>query len=131
MRNNTLALVREWHRAFGVPDWSKPIIPDAERCDLRMELLNEELQELQDAVATKDIVEILDALCDLQYVLDGTFLEFGMGDIKMNAFNEVHRSNMSKLGDNGLPVKRADGKVLKGPNYSEPKLKIIIEQAGG
>jgi predicted HAD superfamily Cof-like phosphohydrolase len=88
--------------------------------ELRLQLLQEELNELQDAIESGDTVAALDALSDLQYVLDGAFLSLGFS--KHPAFEEVHRSNMSKLDDAGLPIRRADGKILKGPNYSPPDL---------
>lgn len=123
----TITQVGEFHRAFNVPVKFSPELPDSERQELRIKLLYEELQELQDAMATGDLTGVLDALCDLQYVLDGTFLEFGMGHIKTLAFYEVHRSNMSKLGNDGKPILRDDKKVLKGPNFSGPDLKQFIE----
>ncbi len=89
---------------------------------MRISILEEEVQELREAVAAGDLVEVLDALCDIQYVLDGTFLEFGMHGVKTEAVAEVHASNMSKLGADGRPVLREDGKVLKGPNFRPPDL---------
>ncbi len=75
-----------------------------------------------------DIVETLDALIDLQYVLDGAFLSFGLHDVKEIAFAEVHRSNMSKLGEDGKPIRReSDGKVMKGPNYFVPDMSQFIK----
>ncbi|WP_253913349.1 nucleoside triphosphate pyrophosphohydrolase family protein [Pseudoruegeria sp. HB172150] len=118
---DTLSTVREWHEAFGVPVASRPSIPE-DRADMRISILEEEVQELREAVAAGDLVEVLDALCDIQYVLDGTFLEFGMHGVKTEAVAEVHASNMSKLGADGRPVLREDGKVLKGPNFRPPDL---------
>ena len=92
----TLTSVAEFHKTFKHPILEKPTIPDEKRCQLRVSLIAEELKELEEAIADKDIVEIADALCDIQYVLSGAVLEFGLGQ-KFNAlFDEVQRSNMSK-----------------------------------
>jgi len=89
--------------------------------------LAEELDELKEALAAGDMVETLDALIDLQYVLDGAFLSFGLHGVKTAAFNEVHRSNMSKLGEDGKPIRReGDGKVMKGPNYFKPDMAQFV-----
>ena len=88
--------VAEFHRTFKAPILKDPEIPSPERCELRVSLLQEELNELKTAIADKDLVEIADALCDLQYVLSGAILEFGLGDKFAELFNEVQRSNMSK-----------------------------------
>ena len=119
---DTINQVKEFHKLYEVPIRDTPGMPSMQRALLRVKLLNEELEELADAIATHDVVEILDALTDLQYILDGSYLEFGMQDLKQKAFDEVHKSNLSKLGDDGKPVKREDGKVIKGPNYRPPNL---------
>lgn len=93
---NALSQVAEFHSTFKHPIVANPALPSKERCALRVELLAEELKELQEAIDDKDIVEIADALCDLQYVLAGAVLEFGLGDKFKALFDEVHRSNMSK-----------------------------------
>jgi predicted HAD superfamily Cof-like phosphohydrolase len=121
-----LCLVHEFHRAFGLPVLAVPDISNLGRAQLRLELLQEELDELQDAIRANDKVEVLDALIDLQYVLDGTFHEFGMAHLKEAGLNEVHDSNMSKLDENGQPIYRDDGKVLKGPNFKEPNLRRLL-----
>ncbi len=118
---DTLALVREWHEVFGVPVEPAPVLPET-RVQMRLAILEEEVRELRAAAEAGDLVEALDALCDIQYVLDGTFLEFGLHPVKAAAFAEVHASNMSKLGADGRPVLRADGKVLKGPGFRRPDL---------
>lgn len=93
---DSLNAVADFHRTFHAPILDTPQIPSEARCGLRVALLAEELDELREAIAEKDIIAVADALCDLQYVLSGAVLEFGMGD-KFNAlFNEVQRSNMSK-----------------------------------
>jgi predicted HAD superfamily Cof-like phosphohydrolase len=125
MSMRTLKLVDEFHKALGVPSPSKPEI-DCKRAQLRINLLQEELDELQDGVDDGNLVAVLDALTDLQYVLDGAFLAFGLADVKSKAFDEVHRSNMSKMGPDGRPIIRDDGKILKGPFYSPPSLKQFI-----
>src|SRR5262245_35447747 len=92
----SLDLVAEFHTTFKHPILKEPGIPSEDRCKLRVALLAEELKELEVAILEKDIVEVADALCDLQYVLSGAILEFGLGD-KFNAlFQEVQRSNISK-----------------------------------
>ena len=97
MKNpKALTCVAEFHKTFDHPIEEKPIIPSSARCELRLSLLAEELKELEQAIKDEDIVEVADALCDLQYVLAGAVLEFGLGE-KFNAlFEEVQRSNMSK-----------------------------------
>ena len=93
---DALNQVAEFHRTFRHPIEPQPIIPDERRCRLRVALLAEELRELQQAIDDQDIVEIADALCDLQYVLSGAVLEFGLGPKFRALFDEVQRSNMSK-----------------------------------
>lgn len=92
----TLTAVAEFHKTFKHPILPNPTIPDEKRCKLRVSLIAEELKELEEAIAAKDLVEIADALCDIQYVLSGAVLEFGMGEKFNDLFNEVQRSNMSK-----------------------------------
>src|SRR3954469_14734936 len=92
----SLDLVAEFHKTFKHPIQPNPVIPGEDRCKLRVALIAEELKELEVAILEKDIVEVADALCDIQYVLSGAILEFGLGE-KFNAlFAEVQRSNMSK-----------------------------------
>lgn len=92
---NALNQVAEFHKTFKHPIQDTPVIPK-DRSALRVALLAEELKELQEAIADNNIVEVADALCDLQYVLAGAVLEFGLGDRFKTLFDEVHRSNMSK-----------------------------------
>lgn len=94
---DSLNQVAEFHRTFKHPIEPRPLLPAPERCKLRVSLLAEELRELEEAIADNDIVEIADALCDLQYVLSGAVLEFGLGDKFRRLFDEVQRSNMSKV----------------------------------
>jgi predicted HAD superfamily Cof-like phosphohydrolase len=128
MKRTTLDQVKEFHEAYGLPVLDAPAIDHAQTIKLRINLLQEELDELKAALEQGDIVETLDALTDLQYVLDGAYLSFGLHTVKTAAFDEVHRSNMSKLGADGKPIRRPeDGKVMKGPNYSPPDLKAVYE----
>lgn len=154
MKNlDSLNQVAEFHRTFDAPILESPQIPSKERCELRISLLQEELNELSEAIKNNSIVEIADALCDLQYVLSGAVLEFGLGEKFNKLFDEVQRSNMSKACDthkealatlsaykkkdgtegwykniNGKYVvyRSSDNKVLKSINYSPANLKDII-----
>ena len=116
-----------WHfmHSFGQETLSKPTLPNDELAHLRMDLIQEEVAELAQALIQKDIVEIADALTDILYVTYGAGHAFG---IPLNeCFEEVHRSNMSKLGIDGKPIYRQDGKVLKGRGYTPPQLARIIQ----
>lgn len=125
MRQKTnFDLVEDFMKAFGQEVKSDPDFPNDETVSLRIELIAEELNELFDACEQKDIVEVADALTDILYVTYGAGHAFGI-DLD-ECFREVQRSNMSKLGEDGKPIYRDDGKVLKGPNYSEPDLKKFL-----
>jgi len=102
----------------------KPTFPDDRIQKLRLDLIEEELDELQYGIDNKDLVEIADALTDLLYVVYGAGHSFGI-DLD-ECFHEVHRSNMSKLGPDFKPIKREDGKVLKPDTYSPPNLKAVL-----
>ena len=117
--------VEEFHRTYGVPVRStdNPSII-SERAGLRHSLIAEEFNEFEDALHDNDIVEVADALADLIYVIYGTALEFGIPLDEVLA--EVHRSNMSKLGSDGKPIYREDGKVIKGPNYFQPDIRGVL-----
>jgi len=119
--------VNDFHRAFKIPVESSPNIPAKDRCALRFNLLEEELREFKEAYENNDLTEVADALVDLQYILLGSVLEFGLQEKFVELFDEVQRSNMSKLDINGNPIYREDGKVLKSKNYSPPNLKPILE----
>ena len=110
--------------AFGQRVEVEPTWPDFDTRELRLELIAEELDELSDAVADRNMVDIADALTDLLYVIYGAGHTFGI-DLD-ECFQEVHRSNMSKLGPDGRPIKREDGKILKGPKYFHPDLEGIL-----
>lgn len=147
--------VSEFHKTFNLPILDEPIIPDAKRCELRLSLIEEELQELRDAIASDDLVEVADAFCDIQYVLSGAILEFGLGNKFDSLFSEVQRSNMSKacksmeeaeatqakykteqgvdsyvkqVGDDFLVYRQSDSKVLKSINYSPADIKGKLEE---
>jgi predicted HAD superfamily Cof-like phosphohydrolase len=90
---------------------------------LRFSLMSEENEEYLEAANNDDIIEVADALGDMLYILCGTIIEHGMQDIIEEVFDEIQRSNMSKLGKDGEPIYRDDGKVLKGPNYFKPNFK--------
>lgn len=127
---STLEQVCEFHETYGLPVEDAPNISDEKTNLLRINLLAEELDELKEALAAGDKVETLDALIDLQYVLDGAFLSLGFHDVKDAAFAEVHASNMSKLGEDGKPIRReSDGKVMKGPNYFKPDMAKFVKPA--
>jgi predicted HAD superfamily Cof-like phosphohydrolase len=117
-------MVREFMNAFGQEVKTDPELPSKKVQTLRVKLIAEELQELRDALKGKDIVEIADALTDILYVTYGAGLAFGIDLDK--CFAEVQRSNMTKLGEDGKPIYREDGKIKKGPNYESPNLKKVL-----
>ena len=90
---------------------------------LRFSLMSEENEEYLEAANNDDIIEVADALGDMLYILCGTIIEHGMQNIIEDVFDEIQRSNMSKLGEDGEPIYRDDGKVLKGPHYFKPNFK--------
>ena len=94
--------------------------------ELRFNLMKEENEEYLEAVENNDIVEIADALGDMLYILCGTILEHGLQHKIEEVFDEIQRSNMSKLGQDGKPIYREDGKVMKGPNYFKPNFSTIL-----
>ena len=99
-----------------------------ERNRLRFNLMKEENEEYFEAAQNNDLVEVADALGDMLYILCGTIIEHGMQDKIEEVFNEIQRSNMSKLGADGKPIYREDGKVLKGPDYFKPNIRAILER---
>jgi predicted HAD superfamily Cof-like phosphohydrolase len=146
--------VADFHRLFNMPILDTPQIPDEKRCELRVALLQEELDEFRTAILEKDLTEVADALADLQYVLSGAILEFGLGEIFADIFAEVQRSNMSKAcesmeeaeqtldyyrrerntegeikpsGDQFLVYRKNDQKVLKSVNYSPANIDRIVQ----
>lgn len=124
---NKIKAVEEFHKAFGAPIATSPTLISTGRDVLRWELMREELQEYSDAINNYDIVEVGDALGDMLYILCGTILEHGMQHKIDEVFNEIHRSNMSKLGEDGKPIYREDGKILKGPGYFKPNIAKVLD----
>lgn len=112
----TLKQVQEFHEVFV----TKQGLSEQTIKACRPTLLQEELDELNEAIAKNDEGAILDALTDLQYVLDGTYIAFGLDSLKDDYFAEVHHKNMAKLGPDGKPIIRADGKILKPPGWTPP-----------
>jgi len=117
--------VESFMKTFGQTVRDKPFMPDLRTQKLRYELIEEELEELRMAMATCDIVDVADALTDLLYVVYGAGHAYGL-DLDI-CFNHIHDSNMSKLGPEGKPIYREDGKVLKGPGYWEPRLTEVVD----
>lgn len=124
-----LKAVQLFHESFGLGVKQEPIA-DLGRAKnaLRFNLMDEENKEYLEAASSNDLVEVADALGDMLYILCGTILEHGMQYKIEEVFNEIQRSNMSKLGADGKPIYREDGKVLKGPNYFKPNIKEVLEQ---
>lgn len=121
--------VEEFHTAFELGMNHKPVANITERRNtLRFELMKEENEEYLEAAQNNDLIEVADALGDMLYILCGTIIEHGMQDVIEDVFDEIQRSNMSKLGANGAPIYRADGKVLKGPNYFKPNFEHILKK---
>jgi predicted HAD superfamily Cof-like phosphohydrolase len=123
-----LAAVKEFHSAFNIGYSKTPNANfDDTKKQLRYNLMKEENEEYLEAVQNNDLIEIADALGDMLYILCGTIIEHGLQDKIEAVFDEIQRSNMSKLGENGQPIYREDGKVLKGPNYFKPNFSKILE----
>lgn len=156
--SRTVDMVETFHRAFGLQVAEEPRVPSrgpeelaavrdvsramaeldeellalAERHDsrllLRLHLCQEELSELAEAMADEDIIECLDALCDMRVVADGTTLELGLQEVFDDGMDEVQSSNMSKLGEDGRPVLGPSGRLMKGPRYFRPDLRAVLER---
>lgn len=121
--------VQEFHKAFGLGIKDKPTANlDMKKNLLRYGLMREENEEYLEAANNNDLVEVADALGDMLYILCGTIIEHGMQHKIEAVFNEIQRSNMSKLGADGKPIYREDGKVLKGPNYFKPDIVKMLEE---
>ena len=117
--------VKIFMKTFGQMVKTKPQFPDKNTIQLRYDLIEEELNELKVAMETKNLKEIADALTDILYVTYGAGYAYGVDLDK--CFKEVQRANMSKLDKNGKPIYNDKGKIMKGPNYSEPNLKQFVE----
>ena len=121
--------VELFHNSFGLGVSDQPIANlGVEKNRLRFNLMDEENKEYIEAAENDDLVEVADALGDMLYILCGTILEHGMQHKIEEVFNEIQKSNMSKLGADGKPIYREDGKVLKGPNYFKPNIESILEK---
>ena len=125
MDGTNFELVEDFMEAMGQDVNAVPTWPEEDIQRLRLDLIEEELDELHYAIDNKDMVEIADALGDLLYVVYGAGHAFGI-DLD-ECFKEIHASNMSKLGPDGKPIKREDGKVLKPDTFFPPDLKKILE----
>ncbi len=124
-----IAAVAEFHHAFGLGVKEIPKAdPGEHKNKLRFNLMEEENKEYFDAAQRNDVVEVADALGDMLYILCGTILEHGMQYKIEEVFDEIQRSNMSKLGGDGKPIYRHDGKVLKGPSYFKPDIRAILDR---
>jgi predicted HAD superfamily Cof-like phosphohydrolase len=123
-----LNAVAEFHNAFGLGVATSPKADLGEqKNNLRFNLMKEENEEYLEAVQNNDLVEIADALGDMLYILCGTILEHGLQHKIESVFDEIQRSNMSKLGADGKPIYREDGKVMKGPNYFKPNFEELLK----
>ena len=117
--------VKKFMKTFGQKIITKPQFPDEKTMKLRFDLIQEELNELKEAMETKNLQEIADALTDILYVTYGAGYAYGINLDK--CFKEVQRANMSKLGNDGKPIYNENGKVMKGPGYTKPNLKQFVE----
>ena len=123
-----LSSVQLFHESFGLGVSEEPKADlGAQITLLRFNLMKEENEEYLEAVQNGDLVEIADALGDMLYILCGTILEHGLQHKIEAVFDEIQRSNMSKLGEDGKPIYREDGKVMKGPNYFKPNFSAILK----
>jgi len=124
---NKIKAVQEFHEAFGLGVEQRPVANlSVQKLKLRFDLMDEENKEYLEAAENDDLIEVADALGDMLYILCGTILEHGMQHKIEEVFNEIQRSNMSKLGADGKPIYREDGKVMKGPNYFKPNIESIL-----
>ena len=119
--------IKEFREAFGLPINEKPTLLESKDMRLHMSLVREELEETIEAYAQKDLTEVFDGIVDMMYVLGGLAVHMGLPIEE--GWREVHASNCSKLDENGEPVYREDGKVLKGENYFPPRLDVLLEMA--
>lgn len=117
--------VWEWHDAFNCPNLESPAFPSEDRIELRKSLITEEFHEVIEAIDEMDLGHAAKELGDLLWVVYGTGCEFGL-DLD-TVMEEIFRSNMSKLGEDGKPLFREDGKVLKGPNYTEANIEKVLD----
>src|SRR5690554_207159 len=124
-----IAAVTEFHEAFGLGIKNTPTANlGLQKNLLRYKLMREENEEYLEAANNNDLVEVADALGDMLYILCGTIIEHGLQEKIEEVFEEIQRSNMSKLGADGKPIYRDDGKVLKGPDYFKPDIASILKK---
>ena len=123
-----IGAVETFHDSFGIENhYELKSDLTAKEVQLRFDLMKEENEEYLEAVQNNDLIEIADALGDMLYILCGTILEHGLQHKIEEVFDEIQRSNMSKLGEDGNPIYREDGKVMKGPNYFKPSFENILK----
>lgn len=120
-----IVMMKQFHKLFGHPTSADEGFTE-ENVELRIKLMSEELYELSDELRIGITPNLLKEGADLLYVLLGTFVSLGLGDQLIEAFKRVHESNLSKLGPDGKPIFREDGKILKGPNYQPPDLGDLV-----
>lgn len=119
--------VKIFHEVYKLSYKDSPVADiGIDKINLRFKLMEEENQEYLEAAKNNDIIEVADALGDMLYILCGTIIEHGMQDKIEEIFDEIQKSNMSKLGEDGKPIYRNDGKVMKGPNYFKPNISEIL-----
>ncbi len=127
--HSLIGYVEKFHDSFGIKNNYEPTTQLSQNdIQLRFDLLKEENEEYITAAKNGDIIEVADALGDLMYILFGTIMKHGMQHKIVEVFEEIQRSNMSKLGKDGKPIYREDGKVLKGPNYFKPNIQTILNK---
>ena len=122
-----IKLLTEFNKAFSVPVNRKPTLISNEEFKLKINLIKEELNEYENACSEQDITEVCDAIVDLAYVMYGMVVQHGLSDVFDDMFEEVHKSNMSKL-ENGRVLTRSDGKIMKGSEYFTPDLNQFIKR---
>ena len=129
MINKPLSAVEKFHKVYGILINDRPTVDiDKELIKLRFNLMKEENEEYFEAARKNDIVEVADALGDMLYILCGTIITHGFQNKIEEVFDEIQNSNMSKLGKDGKPIYRSDGKVMKGPNYFKPNIRAILKK---
>ena len=127
--DSKLDMVKEFNKSFKIEQNNNPSLISKKKYDLKYKLLLEELNEYKEACENENLVEIADAIVDMMYILYGFITQHGLSDVFYDLFEEVHKSNMSKL-EKGRPLFRNDGKVIKGSEYFKPNLKNILDGEG-
>jgi len=124
--DSKLEMVKEFNKSFNIEQKNNPSLLSNKNFELKFNLMQEELNEYKEACKNKDLVEVADAIVDMMYVLYGFITQHGLSEVFYDLFEEVHKSNMSKL-ERGKPLFRTDGKVIKGSEYFKPNLKKILD----